>query len=142
MATAFLDSNVLIGAASHRDQDHDRALAIVQGIDRGDLPTARLTNYVLAEAVSYIHARESHDPALDLYDRLKSGSAFEFIHSPKQGLFDAETTFRAHDRLSFVDATLVADMRRHGVEYMYSFDDDFDGIDGVTRLETPDDPFA
>jgi predicted nucleic acid-binding protein len=32
-------------------------------------------------------------------------------------------------------------MDREGVEYLYSFDDDFDALDGVTRLETPENPF-
>jgi len=32
-------------------------------------------------------------------------------------------------------------MQREGVELLYSFDDEFDAIRGITRLETPDDPF-
>jgi len=31
-------------------------------------------------------------------------------------------------------------MRRTGVRYLYSFDDDFDAVDSVIRFETPDDP--
>ena len=29
-------------------------------------------------------------------------------------------------------------MEREGIEYLYSFDDDFDALDGVTRLDTAD----
>ena len=32
-------------------------------------------------------------------------------------------------------------MEREGIEYLYSFDDDFDALDGVTRLDTADNPF-
>jgi predicted nucleic acid-binding protein len=32
-------------------------------------------------------------------------------------------------------------MKREGIEYLYSFDDDFDAIEGLTRLETPGNPF-
>jgi len=32
-------------------------------------------------------------------------------------------------------------MRREGVDYLYSFDDDFDVIADITRLETADNPF-
>ncbi len=32
-------------------------------------------------------------------------------------------------------------MQREGIEYRYSFDDDFDAVEGVTRLETPENPF-
>jgi len=33
-------------------------------------------------------------------------------------------------------------MQREGIEYLYLFDDDFDVLGGVTRLGTPDNPFA
>ncbi|QSG08045.1 PIN domain containing protein [Halapricum desulfuricans] len=49
--------------------------------------------------------------------------------------------FEIYDKVSFGDATIAAYMERKGIEYLYSFDDDFDTIDGITRLETPDDPF-
>ena len=32
-------------------------------------------------------------------------------------------------------------MERVNIEYLYSFDDDFDVIDSITRLKTPDNPF-
>ena len=32
-------------------------------------------------------------------------------------------------------------MQREGIEYRYSFDDDFDAVEGVIRLETPENPF-
>ncbi|PSQ21922.1 VapC toxin family PIN domain ribonuclease [Halobacteriales archaeon QS_9_67_17] len=142
MAVAFLDSNVLIGAANSRDQHHEAALEILRTVDSGELPSVRLTNYVVSEAVGYIHTRQSHATAIELYDRLKTGSAFEFVLSPKSTFFSAEERFRTHEQLSFVDATLVADMARDGVEYIYSFDDDFDGIDGISRLAVPENPFA
>ena len=44
--------------------------------------------------------------------------------------------------VELTDAILVAYMRRIGHEYIYSFDDDFDRYDGVTRLTTADNPFA
>lgn len=32
-------------------------------------------------------------------------------------------------------------MTRQDVEYLFSFDDDFDAVEGLTRLETADNPF-
>lgn len=54
----------------------------------------------------------------------------------------AQSVFRRYDELSFVDATIVAYLNREGVEYLYSFDDDFDAVDGVSGMETADDPFS
>lgn len=36
----------------------------------------------------------------------------------------------------------VAYMMRERIDYLHSFDDDFDGLEGVTRLSTADDPFG
>lgn len=141
MAVALVDSNVVIGAASRRDTDHRRALDIMRGIDAGALPTARLTNYVIAESMNYIHERTRHAVAVDLYDRLKQGARFEFDHSPKVDFARADEVFHDYDTLSFVDATISAYMEREGVEYLYSFDDDFDVLDHVTRLATAENPF-
>lgn len=141
MAVAVVDSNVLIGAASRRDQDHDRALEILTGIDAGNLPRARLTNYVLAEAMGYIHERHRHDIAVELLDRLRSGSAFEFVHTPKADFMRADELFHEYSNLSFVDATIGAYLEREALEYLYSFDDDFDALDHITRLATAHNPF-
>jgi predicted nucleic acid-binding protein len=32
-------------------------------------------------------------------------------------------------------------MRRTDIEYLYSFDDGFDGVGDISRLETADNPF-
>lgn len=31
-------------------------------------------------------------------------------------------------------------MKREDIEYLYSFDDDFDVLEDITRLETPSNP--
>jgi len=41
-----------------------------------------------------------------------------------------------------VDTGAFVGLEREGIEYLYSFDDDFDAVDSVTRLGTPDDPFS
>jgi hypothetical protein len=33
-------------------------------------------------------------------------------------------------------------MKRNDIEHLYPFDDDFDVVENLVRLETPDDPFA
>jgi len=33
-------------------------------------------------------------------------------------------------------------MDREGIEYIYSFDNDFDSVDGITRLATAENPFS
>lgn len=141
MAAVCVDSNVLIAFASRRDANHEQAANILNGIDDGELPSARLTNYVIAETLGYIHARHRHTTAVDLYSRLKTGTAFELVHQPKVDFAGAEQLFHDRTQLSFVDAALVAYMQRVGLDYLYSFDDDFDAVQDLHRLDTAVNPY-
>lgn len=142
MATALVDSSVLIAATSARDHHHDEAAAIVHAIDRGDLPMGHVTNYALTETLNFVHERMGHTVAIDLLDRLVESSGFELVHTPQDDFDVGRIRFRRYDGLAFGDATMVAYMERIGLEYIYSFDTDFDAVDGITRLDTPIDPFG
>jgi hypothetical protein len=140
MAVALLDTNVLFASASARDNYHDRGREIVSGIDHGDLPDAIVTDYVVAETLNLTAEKLGPDAANGILDRLIEGAHFEIDHAPKADFNAAQAIFRQFDELSFVDAAIAAYVEREDVEYLYSFDDDFDVIEGITRLETPDDP--
>jgi predicted nucleic acid-binding protein len=97
---------------------------------------------VLLESLNWIHERQRHDIAVDLRSRLTDSAGFELVHSPQADFHRAVELFEMHDGLSFGDATIAAYMEREQLEYLYSFDDDFDAIDRITRLETPNNPFT
>ena len=142
MAVAVVDANILIDYKdTSPDTRHERAENIVYAIDRGDLPTARITNYVLLETLNWIHERQRHDIAVDLKTRLANSAGFEVVHCAQKDFHRAMELFESYESLSFDDATIVAYMQRTGIEYLYSFDDDFDGIEGISRLDTADNPF-
>jgi predicted nucleic acid-binding protein len=142
MAVAVVDTGVLIGMADADDERHDVAIEIVRGMDHGDLPTGRVTNYIVLETLNWIHERKRHATAVETYERLNQSAGFEVLHAAQKDFSGAVDLFQTYDELSFGDATIAAYMQREGIEYLYSFDDDFDALGGVTRLETPDNPFA
>jgi predicted nucleic acid-binding protein len=65
---------------------------------------------------------------------------FELVYTPKTDFDAGRSLFGAYDRLSLTDAVIAASMDRRGIEYLYSFDDGFDGVEGVTRLVTTENP--
>lgn len=141
MAVALLDTNVLFASASARDEYHDRGLEIVRGVDHGDLPETVVTNYVVAEVLNLTAEKLGSETGTEMLNRLIEGAHFDVVHAPQSDFNAAQSLFRQYPGLSFVDATLVAYMQRENIEYVYSFDDDFDEIDSITRLETADNPF-
>lgn len=141
MAVALLDTNVLFASASARDKYHARAQEILSGIDYGELPEAIVTNYVLAETLNLAGERLGPGIANQILDRLIEGAHFEIVHAPKADFHASQALFRQYSELSFVDSTIAAYMNREGIEYLYSFDDDFDAVGSLSRLDTADNPF-
>jgi uncharacterized protein len=141
MAVAVVDTGVLIGMADIDDQHHDSALEIVRRMDRGDLPTGRVTNYIALETFNWIHNRKRHEMAVETYERLNQSAGFEVLHAAQKDFTNAVSLFQTYEDLSLGDATIAAYMQREGIDYLYSFDDDFDVIESITRLATPDNPF-
>lgn len=142
MAATLLDSNVLIGARIAADQHHERGHAITTGIDGGALPTGRIPDEVLSEVLDYLHTRAGNEAAIETLDAIQASVDLEVDGTTKTDFDAGRSLFRRYEGLSFTDAVIVAYMRRTGIEYLYSFDDDFDAVDGITRLGTATNPFA
>ena len=142
MPQVVLDANVLIAARLKRDSNHERATPITDGIDRGTLPSAVILNDVLAETLNYLNERAGHAVAVRTLDALIESSGFEIVRSTKSDFDAGRSLFRTYEKLSLIDGVIAAHMQRTGRNYLYSFDDDFDTVEHITRLETADNPFA
>lgn len=142
MAVAVLDTTVLYGAADRSDEWHGLGLEIVRGIDSGSLPDGIVTDFVLAETLNGVVRNLSHGTAVDFLDRLEANERFEIARLTADAFATGKAVFRRHEQLSLVDGLIVGHMRDRGLGHLYSFDDGFDGVEGVTRLATPDNPFS
>jgi predicted nucleic acid-binding protein len=141
MAVAVVDTGVLVGMADADDEYHDTAMEIVRRMDHGNLPTGRVTNYIALETLNWIHNRKRHQKAVETYERLNQSAGFEVLYAAQKDFTSALSLFQTYEGLSFGDATIAAYMQRESIEYLYSFDDDFEVIEDITRLKTADNPF-
>lgn len=142
MAEVLVDSNVLIAARLRADQNHAAGTAITDGIDLGDLPNAIVLDDVLSEVLNYLHTRAGHDTAIETFDALLKAANFDFVRTTEADFDGGRGLFRRYEGLSFTDSVVCAHARRTDTGYLYSFDDDFDAVDGVTRLESATNPYA
>jgi predicted nucleic acid-binding protein len=141
MAAVVVDANVIIAARLAKDQNHQRGEAISHAIDDGTLPTGYVLSNVLEETTKYLQARAGHDVATETLDALIESSGFEIRQTPRSDFDAGRSLFRRYDLLSLADAIIVAAMQREEIDYLYSFDDGFDGVPDITRLTTADNPF-
>lgn len=142
MSRVVVDANVLIAARLRRDQDHERGRTLTDAFDDGSLPPAVVLSDVLEEVMNYLQARSGHGTAVETLDAIVESRGFEILFTAKRDFGGGRSLFRKYDQLSLTDAVIVATMQRLDVEYLYSFDDGFDGVKGITRLTTPENPFS
>ncbi|WP_248897840.1 PIN domain-containing protein [Haloplanus halobius] len=142
MPRALVDTTGLFAAAYRPDSSHDAALPVLRGIDDGSLPEAVVLDYVLAETLNGLVTHASHDAAVDLLDRIEENARFHIDSLSADARTAGKALFRRHEPLSFVDACVIAYMQTEGLGYLYAFDDDFDIIEDVSRLDTATDPYS
>jgi predicted nucleic acid-binding protein len=139
---ALIDSDVIIGAALERDQHHDRAKPIVDGIDQGQLPGAVLSDYIYMEVVNHLTKKLNTEDCCDFLNRLAISENFRIYRVlDKHYKTGKDEIYYAHSQLSLTDAVSVAFMHDMPIEHCYSFDDDFDPIEDVVRLNADVNPF-
>jgi predicted nucleic acid-binding protein len=141
MATAVVDSNVILAHRLERDQHHEQGKAIVDAIDAGGLPTGQLTEVQVTEVLNPIQRLAGHDRAVETLTLLETAPGIEMETLVAADETRARELFRRHASPEFSDALIGAYMERTEVEYIYSFDDDFDEFEHVTRLNTATNPF-
>jgi predicted nucleic acid-binding protein len=143
MSDVLVDANVVLDARNQNAGRHEQALRIFQRIDRGELPRARVVNYVMAEILHPLQKRFRKGVAIETLDRLQESRGFDLVNVPQGVHADGERLFRLHrgsDPPEWVDSLIAAYMLSEGLEFIYSFDDDFDTFDSITRLNTADNP--
>jgi len=141
MARAVVDTTVLFAAAYRRDSNHERCLDILRGIDGGTLPEVVVLDYVLAETMNGLTRKATHNGATDFLDRLEANQQFVFDRLTDGQVTHAKSLFREYPRLSLVDAAITAYIDATSHQYLYSLNDDFDGVDGLERLDSTRNPF-
>lgn len=141
--SVFVDTGVFY---AHHDRDatrHDRATAAFGSVLDGTFGQLYTSDYVYDETVTLTRSRTGNfADARTAGDRIlgRSGypDAVELLYVSDDAFQDAAETFERYrdHSLSFTDATTVALVERRGLDYVLSFDDDFDGV--VNRLDPAD----
>jgi predicted nucleic acid-binding protein len=142
MQEAIVDSNVVFGARMKRDQYHEQAKPLVEAMDEGNLPQGIVTNYGLPEILNPIQKKAGDVPAKETLQFLTESGGFRIRHLAQADFTRGRALYKRTEEVEITDTITVAYMQRQGLEYIYSFDDDFDEFDDITRLNSDENPFA
>lgn len=131
---AVVDSNILYGWRNANDEHHDVGKSIIDASKQERFPTLRIPHVFYLEAIKHVHDELGYTETLETIEMIRDAPQLSVIGLRDQDYNLGTALFRLHSGLELPDAIVVAYMRREGLEYVYSIDDDFDRFDDVTRL--------
>lgn len=135
MKPRFLDTNVLLRYFTRDDEEKDRAaLALLTRVEQGQERVETLPT-VIFETVFTLQ-RFYQVPRPRIRALLLPIVRLRGLHLPGKTLLqDALDLYVAQPKLSFADAYHAVYLRKGKEAEIYSWDTDFDDLEGITRLE-------
>src|SRR3989344_5083348 len=114
----FLDSSFIISYINKRDNNHNLALKIMAKILSGNYGRIYLSDYVFSECATIFFKIFKDIKKTEIICRkLKEDMSFYI----DKDIFE----------LSFVDCSIITLMRKNNINYLATFDKDFNEIDGI-----------
>ena len=132
----IIDSSVLVAYAVTQDENHERAVRIIESIVKGMFGSAHISDHIFAETVTVtLYKSKSLDNAVALGEYLRDATTIL-----ENDEFDFESTWRLFKnqktlKLSFTDCSIISLARRYGIEYIATFDKEFRRIYGLHIIE-------
>lgn len=141
--TVLVDTGVLYADHDTDATRHEAAVNALEAVYEGEFGHPYVSDYIFDEVITLTLSRSgSHQAAVLLGRRLRGIDPFpqlyELLHVSPAEFRDSVTLFDRYEdqRLSFTDATTVVLARQYDIDFVLSFDDDFDGI--VDRIDPAD----
>ena len=131
----FIDSVVWIGAKLKRDQWHKKSVPIIRKFLDKEIESVYLTDYIVLETVNFILRKGGFDAALETLNLFNNHEKIEIVNIDEITFARASMIFKDHPGLSITDASTVAAMEDLGIPQIYTFDEGFDRIEWIERLE-------
>ena len=139
--TIFLDTSTIVAFLNKKDSRNSVAEKVMERIWENEFGRAITTDYIADEAYTWLVSHTKEKSVLQ--------SLFHFIHGNNENgypkFIDVQfvtselyyQTWKLQEKyidqnLSFTDLTTLIICSKHNVEYIASFDSDFDGL--ITRI--------
>ncbi|TFG11329.1 PIN domain-containing protein [Candidatus Thorarchaeota archaeon] len=133
--TVLLDSNVIIALLNSRDKNHSAAKKLLTKLKRPEYGMRITIDYILDEVLTtlWMHTRRK-DGVEKAYRLIRHTPEFIRFNHVKSDIFDSawekweKVASWPEKPLSFTDSCILSFMEKHDIEYLATFDSDFDGL--------------
>ena len=127
----MVDSNYFIALLNKKERHHKRACELYEKIFSQKVRIVPLL--FLSEAVASVNDKLGGQMAMDLFDALEND--FKIYYPTESDIAESMRYVLRYDgELSLADSLAVYLMKKYDMTYIYSFDSDFDKIEGIVRV--------
>jgi uncharacterized protein len=134
MSIVFLDTNILLRFLTRDDERKARcALELLMRVERGEEKV--ITSPLVIFETVYTLQSFYKVPRQTIKEQVLSIISMRSLHLPDKNIFYQAFNFYVTKNISFADAYNAAYMLAEGISNIYSWDKDFDKIEGIARLE-------
>jgi len=136
MPMRFLDTNIIIRYITQDDALlAKKARSILKQIKEGAV-LATTCESIISECVYVLASKHLyHLPRPQITALLKVIIAFKGLKLPSKRVYKKALELYAASQLDFPDALAIAHMMRQNITEIYSFDQDFDQMTGIKRID-------
>jgi len=134
MSICFLDTNILLRFLTRDDEGKaQQALDLLLRVERGEEKV--ITSPLVIFETIYTLQSFYKVPRQLIKEQILSIISLRSLHLPDKNLYHRAFDLYVTKNISFADAYNAVYMQAEEVSHIYSWDRDFDKIDGITRLE-------
>lgn len=137
MSIPFVDTDIIIRLLTGDDPVKQAdARALFESVEQGEL-TVAAPDTVIADAVYVLRSRGLYNlPKSEIAELLiPLVSLPGFRVTNRRAVLAALRLYADHPQLDFTDALIIAMARQSDLPVVYSYDRDYDRIEGITRRE-------
>ena len=134
MEGRFLDTNILMRyLAGDDEQKAQKALDLLIRIEKGE--EKGITSPLVIFETVFLLQRSYKVPKQRIREILLPIISLRNLYLPDKNLCYQAFVIYVDKNIPFADAYYAAYMLKEGISHIYSWDKDFDKIEGITRLE-------
>jgi len=128
----LLDSSFLISVEVKTDQNHERAVKIMEKIIKGEFGRPIISDYVFDETITVTFGK-TKDLAKSVLVGENLKISTEIIKVDDEIFDDGWGIFKGQKvtKFSFTDCTIVSLMRKENITNIATFDEDFKKVKGI-----------
>jgi predicted nucleic acid-binding protein len=134
MSIGFLDTNILLRFLTRDDERKARCtLELLMRVERGEEKV--ITSPLVIFETVYTLQSFYKVPRQTIKEQVLAIISMRSLQLPDKNIFYQAFNFYVTKNISFADAYNAAYMLAEGISNIYSWDKDFDKIEGIGRLE-------